>query len=68
MIIWITGISGAGKTTLALEVLKKLKEKHKNVVNLDGDIIRDLFDNDLNYDIKSRIQQIKRLQRLSLFL
>lgn len=68
MIIWITGISGAGKTTLALEVLKKLKEKHKNVVNLDGDIIRDLFDNDLNYDIKSRIQQIKRLQKLSLFL
>ena len=26
------------------QVLKKLKEKHKNVVNLDGDIIRDLFD------------------------
>ena len=68
MIIWITGISGAGKTTLALEVLNKLREKHENVVNLDGDIIRDLFGNDLNYDIKSRIIQIKRLQKLSLFL
>ena len=68
MIIWITGISGAGKTTLALEVLKKLRNKHKNVVSLDGDIVRDLFENNLNYDINSRITQIKRLQKLSLFL
>ncbi len=68
MIIWITGISGAGKTTLALEVLKKLRYKHKNVVSLDGDIIRDLFENNLNYDIDSRVTQIKRLQKLSLFL
>ena len=68
MIIWITGISGAGKTTLGLEVLKKLREKHKNVVSLDGDIVRDLFENNLKYDIDSRVTQIKRLQKLSLFL
>ena len=68
MIIWITGISGAGKTTLALEVLKKLRDKHKNVVGLDGDIVRNLFENNLNYDISSRVIQIKRLQRISLFL
>ena len=68
MIIWITGISGAGKTTLALEVLKKLRDKHKNVVGLDGDVVRNLFENNLNYDISSRVIQIKRLQRISLFL
>ena len=68
MIVWITGISGAGKTTLALEVVKMLRDKHKNVVGLDGDVVRNLFENNLNYDISSRVTQIKRLQKLSLFL
>ena len=68
MIIWITGISGSGKTTLALQLIKKLITKNKNIVNIDGDIIRDLFGNDLNYDIQSRILQIKRIQKLCAFL
>lgn len=68
MIIWITGISGSGKTTLALQLIKKLKIKNKNIVNVDGDIIRDLFGNDLKYDIQSRVTQIKRIQKLCIFL
>ncbi len=68
MIIWITGISGSGKTTLAKELIKKIKEKYNNVISIDGDIIRELFGNDLGYDIESRVSQIKRIQRLSLFL
>ena len=68
MIIWITGISGAGKTTLAKELIKKIKEKYNNVLSIDGDIIRELFGNDLGYDIESRVSQIKRIQRLALFL
>ena len=68
MIIWITGISGSGKTTLALQLIKKLKIKNKNIVNVDGDSIRDLFGNDLKYDVQSRITQIKRIQKLCIFL
>ena len=68
MIIWITGISGSGKTTLALQLIKKLKIKNKNIFNVDGDIIRDLFGNDLKYDIQSRITQIKRIQKLCILL
>ena len=68
MVIWITGISGSGKTTLALQLIKKLKIKNKNIVNVDGDIIRDLFGNDLKYDIQSRVTQIKRIQKLCIFL
>ena len=68
MIIWITGISGSGKTTLALQLIKKLKIKNKNIVNIDGDIIRDLFGNDLKYDVQSRVNQIKRIQKLCTFL
>lgn len=68
MIIWITGISGSGKTTIASSLIKKYKSVIRNLVNVDGDIVRELFGDDLMYDTKSRITQIKRIQRLCLFL
>ena len=68
MIIWITGISGSGKTTIAENLINKCKGTLKNIVNVDGDVIRELFENDLNFDVKSRITQIKRIQQLCLFL
>ena len=68
MIIWITGISGSGKTTIAHQLTNIFKRTIKNIVNVDGDIIRELFDNNLKHDVKSRILQIKRIQKLCLFL
>ena len=68
MVIWITGISGSGKTTIASRLIKKYKNDIKNLVNVDGDVIRGLYDNDLNYDLDSRITQIKRIQKVCLFL
>ena len=68
MIIWITGLSGSGKTTIAKGLINRLKARIKNLVNVDGDIIRDLFGNDLGFDINSRIKQIKRIQKLCMFL
>ena len=68
MIIWITGISGAGKTTIAKALIKKLKPKISNLVNVDGDEIRELFEEDLGYSEKDRIIQINRIQRLCLLL
>ena len=68
MVIWITGISGSGKTTLANEIAKTLKAEKSNVINVDGDIVRELFDNDLSYDLSSRVKQIERVQKLCLFL
>ena len=67
MIIWITGISGAGKTTLAKELIKKIKEKCNNVIGIDGDIIRELFGKDLGYDLESRVSQIKKYKSLLFF-
>ena len=68
MIIWITGLSGSGKTTISKELYKKYKPKIKNLVCVDGDVIRNLYDNDLAYDEKSRIKQIIRIQRLCDYL
>ena len=39
-VIWITGLSGAGKTTLAVELSRRLKAAGQLVVTLDGDDLR----------------------------
>lgn len=42
-VIWITGLSGAGKTTLANRVYEQLRRHSDAVVLLDGDILRAMF-------------------------
>lgn len=59
--MWLTGISGAGKTTLAVRLVKDLKARGVDVELLDGDIVRDFFENDLGYSRQERILNIKRI-------
>ena len=59
-LIWITGLSGAGKTTLAKEVVLQLRKSgSQNIIFLDGDQLRnvyeDLVDKNYSYDKQSRI-------------
>lgn len=42
-VYWITGLSGAGKTTIGTKLFNYLREKKDNVVLLDGDILRGVF-------------------------
>lgn len=68
MIIWLTGLSGSGKTTVS-KILQKLLVKHgKKVITIDGDIIRDLYGNDLKFHLEDRKKQIRRIQELAKFL
>jgi len=55
--IWITGLPESGKTTIAKELMKRLK----NVVLLDGNIVRASLSSDLGYTIKDRDKHIKRV-------
>ena len=68
-VIWITGLSGAGKTTVARELKHRLKKLHLNPILLDGDILRHIFTNhDLNsnlYDRKTRINLALQYAALS---
>jgi len=68
MVIWITGLSGAGKTTLCQKVFDALKPTMPELVHVDGDVIRELFGADLSFAEEDRVRQIKRIQAISSFL
>ncbi len=68
MIIWLTGISGSGKTTIAEGIIKKYKNYIPQLINVDGDMVREFFGDIKNYDENSRILQIKRIQKICKFL
>jgi adenylylsulfate kinase len=61
MVIWITGLSGAGKSTLAQEVVNFARKRISNVVLLDGDMVREVFGNDLGHSIQARKKNADRL-------
>lgn len=68
MVVWIIGLSGTGKTTLANLVVARLREAGNKVVLLDGDLIRELFANDVDHSIEGRRRNAERLSRLSHYL
>ena len=68
MVLWITGLSGAGKTTIANAIHNLLKSSFLQPIFIDGDAVREIFDPQLGFDIASRNIQISRMQRLALFL
>ncbi|ADG94580.1 adenylylsulfate kinase [Arcobacter nitrofigilis DSM 7299] len=61
MVIWLIGISGAGKTTLGNKIHNYYKEKNIKSFILDGDLIRNFYDNDLGFSKEDRIANIKRI-------
>lgn len=65
---WFTGQPGAGKTTLAQLLKKKLDEiSNRKVVIMDGDEIRDLFNNK-DYSIDGRKKNVEMVQNCCRFL
>ena len=68
MVIWLIGMSGAGKTTIGRELHKRLQERIGPIVFLDGDHIRDVFENDLGHSIEDRRVNAGRISRLCRFL
>ncbi len=61
MILWLIGISGAGKTTIGRRLKAHFDQKHIKNYLLDGDEVRDLFDRDLGYSDAEREAIIKRI-------
>lgn len=65
MVIWITGLSAAGKSTLCTAMRDLLKPRLPELVVLDGDAVREAFGNDLTHCESDRVRQVRRLQGMS---
>ncbi len=60
-VLWFTGISGAGKSTIANELEKRLWEDGKQTVLLDGDQVRHGLNGDLGFSPSDRTENIRRV-------
>lgn len=67
-VYWVTGLSGAGKTTIGNILYQKIKEKKDNIVILDGDALRNVYGNDLGYTRDERNKGAYRNARISTML
>ena len=68
MVIWILGLSGSGKSFLSTKLKDELNKDYGNFLILDGDVIRNVFDNDLGFTTKDRKINALRISKLALFL
>lgn len=59
-VLWLTGLSGAGKTTLAVSLERKLFRKGLQVYVLDGDNLRHGLNNNLGFSDADRRENIRR--------
>lgn len=67
-VIWITGLSGAGKSTIARRTHELLKAAKPNVVLLDGDAFRAIIGDDLRHNSNDRLLNAYRIARFCKFL
>lgn len=59
--VWLTGLSGAGKTTIAMLVEKRLAAMGCRVERLDGDVVRRSLTRDLGFSREDRDRNIERV-------
>ena len=60
-IIWLTGLSGAGKSTVADLLEQKLNKQNKHTFLLDGDNLRHTLNQDLGFSDDDRNENIRRI-------
>ena len=63
--LWLTGLSGSGKTTIAVALEKRLSQSGKLTYILDGDNIRLGINKDLGFAEKDRIENIRRISEIA---
>ena len=61
MVLWFTGLSGSGKSTIAVELEKELYQRGRASYRLDGDNLRFGLNKDLGFTAEDREENIRRI-------
>lgn len=64
-VLWLTGLSGAGKSTIANGVERKLHAMGRHTCLLDGDNVRRGLNRDLGFSDADRVENIRRIAEVS---
>jgi len=64
MLIWLTGLSGSGKSTIGSEVERMLHKEGYATYLLDGDNVRHGLNSDLGFTVEDRTENIRRIGEL----
>jgi bifunctional enzyme CysN/CysC len=65
LVLWLTGLPGAGKSTIADLVERKLVEHGRQTMLLDGDNLRQGINSDLGFDSASRVENVRRVGEIA---
>ena len=60
-VVWMTGLSGSGKTTIAMAMIPKLQARGVKFERLDGDVVRAGLTKDLGFSAEDRQKNIDRV-------
>jgi adenylylsulfate kinase len=63
--IWMTGLSGSGKSTIAIALERRLHDEGRFCVVLDGDNVRTGINSDLGFSDEDRTENIRRVAEIA---
>ncbi|MFC1652621.1 adenylyl-sulfate kinase [Planctomycetota bacterium] len=64
-VVWFTGLSGSGKSTVAVEVEKRLFDVNAHISILDGDNVRHGLNKNLGFSHEDRTENIRRISEVA---
>ena len=64
-VVFLTGLSGAGKSTIAEALAARLRDSGREVAIIDGDVLREHVSADLGFDAASREANVRRAAELA---
>ena len=65
ILIWFTGLSGSGKSTIAHEVESRLFQRRAKTYMLDGDVLRRGISSDLGFSVEDRNEHMRRIGQIA---